>query len=61
MLKIDQDVTLSLTDACDVVINGCAETNGFASASVYLMALLVLTKIMAHTIMRNEKKNGFRQ
>lgn len=39
VLKIDPNVTLSLTSDCDVVIAGCAETSGFATATVTIVLL----------------------
>lgn len=37
VIKIDSNVTMSLSDKCEIVIKGCAETIGFETASVSFM------------------------
>lgn len=34
VLKIDPNITVTLTKNCDIVVKGCAETLGFKTASV---------------------------
>lgn len=41
MLKIDPNVTFTLDSNCDVIIVGCADTVGFASATVTIDFILI--------------------
>lgn len=34
VMKIDPNVTLSMNKACELILVGCAETTGFATAEV---------------------------
>ena len=36
VLKIDPNITVSLNSDCDMVIVGCAESNGFTTATVFI-------------------------